>query len=51
MGSNYTKEFKKEAAELVLDRGYTKKEAREATESVNQHSVYGLSNSVESERE
>lgn len=30
MGSNYTKEFKKEAAELVLDKGYTQKEAREA---------------------
>lgn len=30
MGSNYTKEFKKEAAELVLDKGYTQTEAREA---------------------
>lgn len=30
MGSNYTKEFKKETAELVLDKGYTQIEAREA---------------------
>lgn len=30
MGSSYTTEFKKETAELVLDKGYTQKEAREA---------------------
>ena len=30
MGSIYTKEFKRETAELVLDKGYTQKEAREA---------------------
>lgn len=30
MGKNYTKEFKRETAELVLDKGYTQKEAREA---------------------
>ena len=30
MGSNYTKEFKKETAELVLNKGYTQTEAREA---------------------
>jgi transposase len=29
MGSNYTKEFKRETAELVLLKGYTQKEARE----------------------
>lgn len=30
MGSRYTKEFKRETAELVLDKGYSQKEAREA---------------------
>jgi len=30
MGQHYTKEFKRETAELVLDKGYTQKEAREA---------------------
>ena len=30
MGSSYTQEFKREAAELVLDKGYTQREAREA---------------------
>lgn len=30
MRSNYTKEFKREAAELVLDKGYTQKEVVEA---------------------
>ncbi|CAA6826795.1 MAG: Unknown protein [uncultured Thiotrichaceae bacterium] len=30
MATSYTKEFKREAAELVLDKGYTQKEAREA---------------------
>lgn len=30
MGSSYTKEFKRETAELVLDKGYSQKEAREA---------------------
>lgn len=30
MGSSYTAEFKRESAELVLDKGYSQKEAREA---------------------
>ena len=30
MSKSYTKEFKRETAELVLDKGYTQKEAREA---------------------
>lgn len=30
MKKHYTKEFKREAAELVLDKGYTQKEAQEA---------------------
>lgn len=30
MGSNYTKEFKRKTAELVLDKDYTQKDAREA---------------------
>jgi transposase len=30
MGQSYTTEFKRETAELVLDKGYTQTEAREA---------------------
>lgn len=41
MGKNYTKEFKRETAELVLDKGYTQKEAREAWGSVNQPLILG----------
>jgi len=41
MGKNYTKEFKRETAELVLDKGYTQKEAREAWRSVNQPLILG----------
>lgn len=41
---NFTPEFRLESAQLVLDQGYSVKEAAEAMKSVNQQWISGFDN-------